>query len=194
MTFFSKFRNQILGLIVVGTIAPVLTVGLYSILSSNRTLVNLVSQDMKLEGEQSAEAINLFLDNIQADVIYLSETPPIQGIVRARENGGIDPSDGSTYESWFNRLNSIFSSFIKARGYYYQIRYLDEKGNELVRVNNSNNQIEIVSKSQLQNKSSSSYFTDTIHLGKGELYVSAINLNKEKGVIEKPIAPVIRYA
>ncbi|MGK7944016.1 MAG: methyl-accepting chemotaxis protein, partial [Microcystaceae cyanobacterium] len=63
-----------------------------------------------------------------------------------------------------------------------------------VRVIKSNNLIEIVSKSQLHNKSSSSYFTDTIHLGKGELYVSAINLNKEKGVIEKPIAPVIRYA
>lgn len=194
MAFFDKFKNKLLGLIIFGTLVPVTIVATYSIVSSNRTLIKLVSQELTLQGNNSAKTFDFLLENIKADILYLSQTPPVQGIVRARDNQGIDPVDGSSYQDWTKRLNIIFSSFLEARNYYYQLRYLDENGNELVRVNNRNGKVEIVDQSNLQNKDSSQYFKDALLLKKGQVYISEINLNREKGQIEQPPTPVIRYA
>ncbi|WRH65670.1 MAG: cache domain-containing protein [Planktothrix sp. GU0601_MAG3] len=149
---------------------------------------------MKNESQNSGETINLFLDNFKSDILYLSGTPPIQGMVRARENKGIDPEDKSTYESWNNRLIIIFKSFLNNRPYYDQLRYIDEKGNELVRVNVVNGQATVVPTEKLQNESSSEYFSKTLQLKTGEIYVSPINLNRENNQIEIPYKPILRYA
>ena len=37
----------------------------------------------------------------------ISQTPPIQGIIRARDNDGVDPVADDSYETWVNRLNQI---------------------------------------------------------------------------------------
>lgn len=48
------------------------------------------------------------LNSIRNDVFYLSETPPIQGIIRASNNQGIDPLDQSNYQQWRHRLMQLF--------------------------------------------------------------------------------------
>ncbi|MEB3282004.1 MAG: methyl-accepting chemotaxis protein [Lyngbya sp.] len=176
-----------------GIIFPVLAVSAFNINSSRQSLINSVSQSMKNEGENGVNVITLFLDNFRSDILYLSETPPIQGIIRAREAKGIDPEDQSTYQDWVSRLNVIFASFVNNRPYYDQIRYIDENGNELVRVNIVNGQTKVVPSQELQNKSSTAYFRETMALSKGEIYVSPINLNRENNQIEQPLKPVIRY-
>jgi methyl-accepting chemotaxis protein len=149
---------------------------------------------MKLTSEDSKKSINQLMDIMNADVVYLSQTPPIQGIVRSLENNGIDPQDGSSYAEWVKRLNIIFTSFVEARPYYSQLRYLDQNGKELVRVNSKSGTIEIVQNSKLQNKFNTEYFKETINMRQGEIYISPINLNRENEKIETPHIPVIRFA
>ncbi|WP_413166599.1 methyl-accepting chemotaxis protein [Capilliphycus salinus ALCB114379] len=150
---------------------------------------------MSNEGENSVKVISLFLENFRSDILYLSETPPIQGIIRAREGKGIDSQDQSTYQEWVSRLNIIFTSFLKNRPYYDQIRYIDENGNEMVRVNIVNGQVQIVPTSELQKKAYSEFFRETMALQRGEIYVSPINLSRGNNQeIEVPYKPVIRYA
>jgi len=192
--FLSKFQNKLVALLALGTLIPVALVGGYSVVAFSIARTDLASKQMQLQGSDSAEVFGVFLDNVEADLLYLSQTPPIQGIVRARENKGIDPLDNSSYEDWEKRLNIIFSSFLEARPFYAQIRYLDENGNELLKLNNNNNKIEIVNKAELQNETSSDYFTEAMKLREGEIYVSPINLSRENGQIEQPYKPVIRYA
>ncbi|MGA9377873.1 MAG: hypothetical protein WBV73_03645, partial [Phormidium sp.] len=192
--FFNKFQNKLSLLLAIGLVAPTIIVSVYSINSSSRELTSLVSGQMKLEGENSKKLINQLVDISKADVLYLSETPPIQGIVRAKDNKGIDPLDKSTYSEWVKRLNIIFVSFLEARPYYYQIKYVDQYGNELVRVNSKSGSVEIVQGSQLQNKSNTEYFKEAISLRRGEIYVSTVNLNRENGKIETPNVPVMRFA
>jgi methyl-accepting chemotaxis protein len=193
VNFLNKFQNKLIIILSLGIVVPTAIVGGYSVTSSSNALINLVSTQMETETDHNADSIKLFLNGIKADVLYLSQTPPIQGIVRARDNKGIDPLDKSTYQSWVTRLNIIFFSFIEYRNYYYKIRFLDESGKELVRVNNKNGKFEIVPSSGLQSKSDQEFQT-AMQLPKGEVYVSQINLNREGGVIETPYVSVIRYA
>ncbi|MCI0468526.1 MAG: cache domain-containing protein [Nitrospirae bacterium] len=70
------------------------------------------------------------------------------------------------------------------------MRYIDEKGMEIVRVDDG----VPVSDKKLQDKSDRYYFKDAARLDKGMVYVSPLDLNKEWGKIEVPFRPVIRYS
>ncbi len=187
-------QGKFLYLLIAGIVFPVLAVSSFNIISSRQYLINSVSNSMKNEGENRVKVISLFLENFRSDILYLSETPPVQGIIRAREGNGIDPLDRSTYEDWVSRLNIIFSSFIRNRNQYDQIRYIDEIGNEMVRVNVSNGNLVTVPTNQLRNTSDTDYFQKTISLRPGEIYVSPINLSRENNQIKFPYRPVIRYS
>ena len=77
---------------------------------------------------------------------------------------------------------------------YDQIRFIDAEGMEQVRVNYNYGNPETVSVDDLQNKSNRYYFSDSIHLEKGQVYVSVLDLNIEHGEIETPYKPMIRFA
>ncbi len=191
---FSKFQNKLLILLFLSTLIPAAIVGGYSNLSYRKVLTDLLYKQMARQGTDSESKITSFLNNVKADVLYLSQTPPIQGIVRARANQGIDPLDKSSYQNWRNRLEIIFYSFLESKPYYYQLRYLDENGNELVRMDLKNGTIRTIPDSQLQNKAVHDYFIETMKLNPGEIFVSEVDLNRENGKIEVPYTPVIRYS
>lgn len=75
---------------------------------------------------------------------------------------------------------------------YDQIRFLDDSGQEIVRVNNNGGRPTIVPAAALQDKSDRYYFSETLALEPGQLYVSPLDLNVEHGVIEQPYKPMIR--
>jgi PAS domain S-box-containing protein len=81
--------------------------------------------------------------------------------------------------------------FSKDNPDYDQLRYLDESGREILRLNWNG---EVVPHDQLQNKADRPYFQKTNTLGPGQIYVSAIDLNVENGVIEQPLKPMVRLA
>jgi methyl-accepting chemotaxis protein len=83
---------------------------------------------------------------------------------------------------------------MEQKPHYMQFRYIDEKGNELVRVDSDGTNIKVIPKAGLQNKADRPYFSDTIKLSAGSVYVSPVDLNQERGQIERPFKPVIRYA
>ena len=90
-------------------------------------------------------------------------------------------------------LADEFLSLSRAKGFYDQIRYLDETGQEIVRVNLNNGEPVIVSKEKLQNKQNRYYFQESLAVGHGQLYMSPFDLNKEHGKVELPVKPIIRF-
>jgi CheY-like chemotaxis protein/signal transduction histidine kinase len=90
-------------------------------------------------------------------------------------------------------LSKEFLSASQKIEMYDQIRFLDEKGMEIVRVNYNNGLPIIVPENKLQNKGKRYYFKDAFQLGKGEIFVSPLDLNIERGKIEKPLKPMIRF-
>jgi PAS domain S-box-containing protein len=72
-----------------------------------------------------------------------------------------------------------------------QIRFINEQGQETLRVNAHG---AIVPPDQLQNKADRSYFKKTNVLAPGQMFISAFDLNVENGKIEQPLKPLIRFA
>ncbi|HBL62846.1 MAG TPA: methyl-accepting chemotaxis protein [Cyanobacteria bacterium UBA8803] len=173
---------------------PVSLVGAYGIVSSTSALSN--SAESKLEDKVNDEAENIIavLKGISDDVLFLSKTPPVQGIIRAKDNGGVDSESNSSYDVWVERLQATFIAMMETKPYYMQVRYLDETGNEIVRVDSDGSNVKVIAKEKLQNKGDRPYFTDTMKLVAGSIYTSPVNLNQERGQIERPFKPVIRYA
>ena len=123
--------------------------------------------------------INNVLQDIVSDIKYLQEHNQLR-------NGFIKTPRAKKI------LEQDFLSFSKNRKIYDQIRYLDIKGKEIVRINNNNGQPYVVKEEQLQKKDSRYYVTKTLALKKNDIYWSPFDLNIENHTIEQPYKPTIR--
>ena len=90
-------------------------------------------------------------------------------------------------------LAEEFLSYSKRKGLYDQIRFLDETGMEVVRINFNEGKPAIVRENKLQSKGKRYYFKDAFQLERGKVFVSPLDLNIERGKIEQPLKPMIRF-
>jgi methyl-accepting chemotaxis protein len=93
-----------------------------------------------------------------------------------------------------DNLATNLQVFSDKRKIYHQVRFLNTDGMEIVRINYDGSGATIAANDKLQNKKGRYYFDDVINLKKGELMISPLDLNREKGKIESPLRPTIRYA
>ncbi len=151
-------------------------------------------QNAQLLLADRSEELEHTLELYRSKVRFLHSTPPIKGILRASQNDGIDPYDGTSLALWQERLQIIFESYISANPEVHQIRYLtlDERGKELVRVERRQGQIVRVESNDLQEKGHRAYIERLRASTPGEVYVSDFNLNREHDRIEFPYRPTLR--
>jgi methyl-accepting chemotaxis protein len=123
------------------------------------------------------------LKGFKSDVLMLSESNEISDLISGLISGERDLQKRK-------RLTNLFVSFAKHRGIYYQVRYIDENGMEIVRVDDGLP----VPEKRLQDKSDRYFFREAVKLKENTVYVSPLDLNQEWGKIEVPFRPVIRYA
>lgn len=126
-------------------------------------------------------ALNRDLANVLTDLQFLA------GYL---EQQGADGDD----RQWRAHMGRLFLTFAREKRLYDQIRFLDILGRERVRVNYLAGRPEQVPVSGLQDKSSRYYFRNTMRLHRGEVYISPLDLNVERGAIERPFKPVMRFA
>ncbi len=109
-------------------------------------------------------------------------------------------SNHSTLQTAVNRatprslslLTQDFANFSRSKGIYDQIRWLDETGMERGRVDFRQGTPLVVPAERLQSKGKRYYFTDAFRLNLGEVFVSPLDLNIERGRVEVPYKPMIR--
>lgn len=94
--------------------------------------------------------------------------------------------------AWLSRIAQEYLSVSRYAQVYDQIRYLDEQGMEVVRINFNDGHPAVVPESALQSKAGRYYFTEAMTLDAGQIYASPLDLNIENGVIERPYKPMIR--
>jgi len=90
-------------------------------------------------------------------------------------------------------LEADLLSISSRKKLYDQIRYIDVTGREVIRINYNARHPAVARDDQLQNKADRYYFKETLELGKGEVYMSPLDLNVENGEVEKPFKPMIRF-
>ncbi len=93
-----------------------------------------------------------------------------------------------------DRVAGLYASKVGHYGDYDQIRYIDESGMEIIRVNRTEEGSLIVGSSVLQPKGDRYYVLKTSQLNEGEIYFSPLDLNIENGLVELPHKPMLRLA
>src|SRR3990167_5044498 len=172
--------------------------GLMRIEESRLREIHLDEQRGQLAESLHAEKqrLNMAIDKLRRDVLFLSDTPPVSGIVRATENGGIDPRESDTRETWERRLQEIFSAFAGANPYYYRIRYIGvaDGGRELVRVDMRDGKAKVIPQAELERKSGPDYFKATVATDIGQIHLSEFGLNQEPVAAMQPMRPTLSAA
>ena len=76
---------------------------------------------------------------------------------------------------------------------YDQVRFINNRGMEEVRVEYYDEDVFLVKQEDLQDKSKRYYFMVALGLLPGSIYMSPLDLNVEHNQIEKPFKPIIRF-
>lgn len=92
------------------------------------------------------------------------------------------------------RVSEYFKRVARTVPDFFQIRYLNAEGDEIVRINSSGNDIDAVADADLQNKKDRYYFEEASRLDCSEIYISPLDLNVEEGKVEEPWVPTLRIA
>ena len=104
-------------------------------------------------------------------------------------------SQKSKYDEIAAQLQSVFLGFLSEKLDYVQVRLLDHRGQELIRVERRQpaEEPQVIAGSNLQNKADRPYFKQAIATKRGAWFLSTIELNQEGGQKQKDL-PVIRGA
>ena len=168
----------------------------YSYLDVSQQVKTETGSILVLESSLKGEVIQQTLLSSIGHAKFIYSTPPIAAIVREFENGTLSSSANTEVSLWARRLEMLFSAYIENNPDIVQIRFIGRanEGTELVRVHQRNGKIEVVRGQELQQKNQRDYYQRVQTLPERHLYISAITLNREHGIIEQPPWPTYRIA
>lgn len=129
-----------------------------------------------------ARSLTSDIDRIASDVRLIATLPSLADALEHNDAQSI------------SRLADDLVALSASRRVYDQLRWIDESGVERVRIDFLQNQPFVVPEERLQNKAQREYFTATMALEPGRIYVSPFDLNIEQNRVETPFKPVIRLA
>ena len=121
-------------------------------------------------------------DDVARDLSYLATSSPLHAV--------LDSGDAKAIAALENNL----FHFSASKRIYDQVRWIDETGMERVRVDFREGAAVAIPRAQLQPKGQRYFFTDTIKLSPGGIFVSPLDLNIEQDKVEVPHKPMLRVA
>lgn len=133
------------------------------------------------EVKVAAQLINHDFRLVSSDLRVLSKASSLQHYL----------DSGSAVEK--ERLTRLFQNMSGEKRIYDQIRYFDDRGMEVIRVDWKDGEARVVPEAELQDKSRRYFFRDSFGLKAGEIYVSPLDLNVEHGKVERPFKPMLRF-
>ena len=135
----------------------------------------LLKADGSINVVSGRRAIERSLDGAVQDALYLATIPELT-----------EPADIA--HAGIARLQRNFLRFCATHPTYSKLRWIDENGREALKLSNVDGHIGIADRSELESKTDRFYFTKSIALDPGKVYVSPMQLEYEnKKVIQRPI-------
>ncbi|WP_316367090.1 sensor domain-containing diguanylate cyclase [Candidatus Thiodiazotropha sp. CDECU1] len=181
---YSEHKELILSFLAVFIPASLLLAFIFYAFSTQTEEYELQTTLIREEAalNSASELTSLLLEQKLSDLLVIAEGEILRNYIH-------DPN----LKNWI-RAAREFSLFARRKPKYFQIRYLDKSGMEMIRINSDGTSQEITPQSQMQNKGDRYYFKNAIKLEVGEIYISPLDLNMERGEIERPFKPTVRFA
>lgn len=184
-----SLRTKIVVPIVVLAVVPALVIALVTILRVQASLEESAAQRIAHETASRALAVEEYLQAVQRDLLFLSQLDAVRNLATLEPAAGSAPAAVGRKEA-----EEALRIFSQSRRAYYQLRYLNTVGREVVRLNVVDGQPQPVALPQLQDKGQRYYLARALRLERGQIYVSPVDLNVERGRVETPQRAVVRYA
>lgn len=126
-----------------------------------------------------------------SDVLFLSQTPPIEGLIDAKNN-----AEEFEYDLWHDSLTIIFSEILNSKPDYFRISYVGvaDQGRELVSVVRNIGGVHSVPKTLLQFEGGENYYQSSLLTQPGSVAISNVELKRIQGEIVLPHQPVVRIS
>ncbi len=117
--------------------------------------------------------INFFPQDAGDDLLFLSKLSSLKKVISSGKR--------DVENNLLKDLENDFLEFLKQSTAYSQLSYIDEWGNEVVKVEFDRETYKIISKENLLNKKEIDYFIETINFNEEEIFISELSLGtKEK--------------
>ena len=179
MKFSGNFKPNIgfkLGFLLAafGIVATILT-GYYFYTSSRNMLTRAAERDLLTATQVVGRNMKLIIDVIAENAQLLAALPLSRNVFVSQ--------DDQVAERDKQILADTFAAMLSAHPEYFQIRLigLDQGGQELVRVDRNGKRLLRVQGGNLQKRGRSPYVSGTLRLARGDIYLSEITINHEKG-------------
>ncbi len=178
------FRMGIMGWLLLGfLVMGLLPLTIYGFMEKSYGLELLqgkTTENLKTHASRQVAGIKENLNRVVRDIIFLGE---LSALKRYLKNGSND---------MFKDIEQEFMEFNRLHPEYYQVRYIDVTGQEIIRSNYKNGKFFLTLQDELQDKGDRYYFERGITLEKGDVYFSPIDYNIEYDKVEKPLLMVLR--
>mgnify|MGYP006192264181 FL=1 len=139
-------------------------------------------RDQQVSLNEGVGVLNRHLATLRGNLQFLIQQPLLAEVLR-------NPSADNRHA-----LSQLFVEFARSSMVYDQIRWLDERGAEQVRVDWRNGEPLASDQAQLHNQAQHYYFVETMNLPQGAFYLSRFDLNADMGSVEQPLKPTLRGA
>ena len=161
-------------LAVFGILATSLT-GYYFYSSSRNMLTRAAERDLLTATQVVGRNMKIIIDVIAEDAQVLAAIPMTGNVFNS--------PDELTAERDKKELADTFAAMLSAHPEYFQIRLIStsQNGMELVRVDRNGKALTRVPTANLQKRLHYPYVTGTLRLARGDIYLSDITINHEKG-------------
>jgi len=141
----------------------------------------ILKADGSVNVVSGGRSIERSLDASVQDVLYLASIPELTTAQKISRTG-------------MQNLHRVFILFCLTHPTYSKLRLIDEDGKEVLRINNLDGHISVTDPDKLENKSDRFYFTGSVTLDPGKVYVSPMQLEFENKKVVTPYRPIIRIA
>ncbi len=184
-----SIRNKLIIAFVGLSILPIILVGIYGIISNTRSMkdsaVQNLDHDLSLIQENTA---NLIV-NIERDMLLIQRS-----YLNSRVRSDMNKEAYSSDENNIKNLDNELLSFAETRDIYYQLRIVDDEGNEVARIQSSSadskEKFKIIPANELRHVPQVYYFLLTKNLTKNQIALAPAELLSPNN----KIVPVISFA
>lgn len=183
-----SLRSKIVVPMVALAVLPATGIGIFTISRMQAVMRSNAIEREVFDSTTRARALEEFIRGVETDLLFLSQTQLLSDLATARTAGDVERV--ATLRKQSERELELFS---QGRRSFYQVRYIDADGREVVRLNVEEGEPRSVPVTQLQDKSQRPYVEATLKLAAGEIYTSPMDLNVEHGRLEVPHRLVLRF-
>jgi len=154
------------------SVLPVILVGLHGIFSNVKLMESIALENLSHDVQTIRENTANFLGNIESDLRVIRHSSLIKELVT-----NLEQSPQRRNELLVQRLCVELQTFAETKDFYYQVRLVDKKGDELLRIEaDDTSGYRILSNEELRHKQEAFYFllvenlsNDQIAFAPGEL-------------------------